>query len=69
MQDQKEKIRKQFLIYDKQFLIYDKKKNLVINLPKKAKDLYSEIQKILMKEIKGDKKQMAIYTMFLDWKN
>jgi len=33
-----------------------KKKNLVINLPKKAKDLYSEIQKILMKEIKGDKK-------------
>ena len=29
-------------------------KNLGINLPKEAKDLYAENYKILMKEIKGD---------------
>ena len=43
-------------------------KYLGINLPKEAKDLYSENYKTLMKEI-GDDKQIEGYTMFLDWKN
>ena len=43
-------------------------KYLQINLPKEAKDLYSENYKTLMKEIK-DNTQMESYTMFLDWKN
>ena len=42
-------------------------KYLGINLPKEAKDLYSENYKILMKEIKDDTD--GRYTMFLDWKN
>ena len=42
-------------------------KYLGINLPKEAKDLYSENYKPLMKKIKD--KQMEKYTMFLDWKN
>ena len=39
-----------------------------INLPKEAKDLYSENYKTLMKEIKDDI-QLEKYIMFLDWKN
>ena len=42
-------------------------KYLGINLPKKAKDLYSENCKTLMKEIEHN--TMERYTMFLDWKN
>ena len=41
-------------------------KYLGINLPKEAKNLYSENYKILMKEIKDDTNR---YTMFLEWKN
>ena len=41
-------------------------KYLGINLPKEAKDLYSENCKTLMKEIKDDTER---YTMFLDGKN
>ena len=41
-----------------------------INLPKDPKDLYSEIYKRLMKEMKDDqKKKMERYTMLLDQKN
>ena len=43
-------------------------KYLGVNLPKKAKDLYSENYKTQVKEIKDDK-EMEKYTMFLDWKN
>lgn len=46
-----------------------RKKYLGINLAKKAKDLYSKIYKMLMKEIEDDHKQMERYTVFLDWKN
>ena len=42
-------------------------KYLGINLPKEAKDLYSENYKILMKEIKVDTKERE--TIFLDWRN
>ena len=44
-------------------------KYLGINLPKKAKDLYSEKCKMLMKEIEDDTNRWRGYTMFLDWKN
>ena len=48
--DQKEKLRKTL-----PFTITSKRiKYLGINLPKEAKDLYSENYKILMKEIKDD---------------
>ena len=43
MKDQKEELRKQF------HLPLKKKKNLGMNLPKEAKDLYSENYKLLMK--------------------
>ena len=45
MKDQKEELRKQFHL----LLQKKKKKNLGINQPKEAKDLYSENYKILMK--------------------
>ena len=44
-------------------------KYLGISLPKETKDLYAEIYKTLMNEIKDDKIQTERYTMFLDWKN
>ena len=45
-------------------------KCLGINLPKEAKDLYSENYKILMKKMKDDTNRwMERYTMFLDGKN
>ena len=44
-------------------------KYLGINLPKEAKDLYSENYKKLKKEIKDDTNRWEKYTMFLDWKN
>ena len=43
-------------------------KYLGINLPKEAKNLYSENYKMLMKEIKDDTNTWKD-TMFLDWKN
>ena len=43
-------------------------KNVGINLPKEAKDLYSKNCKMLMNEIEADK-QMKRYSMFLDSKN
>ena len=46
-----------------------RKKYVGINLAKEAKDLYSKIYKMLMKEIEDDHKQMERYTVFLDWKN
>ena len=50
MKDQKEKLRKQsHLLSQQKGLQY-----LGINLPKEAKDLYSENYKILMKVIKDD---------------
>ena len=39
-------------------------KYLGINLPKEAKDLYSENGKTLMKDIEDDAKQMERYTIF-----
>ena len=45
-------------------------KYLGIILPKKAKDLYSEIYKTLMKEIKDDTNRWKdIHTILSDWKN
>ena len=43
-------------------------KYLGINLPKEAKELYSENYKILLKETEDDTKKERC-TMFLDWKN
>ena len=43
-------------------------KYLGINLPKEAKDLYTENYKILIQNQRRQK-QMERYTMFLDWKN
>ena len=48
MKDQKEKLTILFIITSKRI------KYLGINLPKMAKDLYSENHKMLMKEIKED---------------
>ena len=39
-------------------------KYLEINLPKEAKDLYSENYKILMKEIKDDANRLRHYHVF-----
>ena len=51
------------------FIITSKRiKYFGINLPKEAKNLYSENYKMLMKEIK-DNTQIEKYTMFLHWKN
>ena len=41
-------------------------KHLGINLPKEAKNLYSENYKMLMKETVRPYKQLERYTMFLD---
>ena len=43
-------------------------KYLGINLPKEAKDLYSENYKILMKEIREDTNRLERYNLFLGWK-
>ena len=48
MKDKKEKLRKQSHLQSHQ----KKRKYLEINLPKEAKDLYSENYKILIKEVK-----------------
>ena len=40
-----------------------------MNLPKEAKDLYSENYKMLMKEIEVNTCNIERYTKFLDWKN
>ena len=40
-----------------------------INLPQDTKELYTENDKTLMKEIKDDIKQMERYSMFLRGKN
>ena len=51
-----------------QFTITSKRiKYLGINLPKEAKDLYSENYKILIKEIKAGINRWR--SMFWDWKN
>ena len=51
------------------FTIISKRiKYLGTNLPKEAKDLYSENYKTLMKEIKGDTNKWKD-TMLMDWKN
>ena len=39
------------------------------NLPKEAKDLYSENCMRLVKEIKDDTNRWRDYTIFLDWDN
>ena len=62
MKDQKEKLTILFIITSKRI------KYLGINLPKEAKNLYSENYKMLMKEIKDDT-QIERYTMFLHSKN
>ena len=64
--DQKENLRKTIPL-----TIASKRiKDLGINLPTEAKDLYPENYKTLMKEIKEDvKRWMERLTMFLDWKN
>ena len=62
MKGQKEKLRKQSHVPSTS----KRTKYLGINLPKKAKDLYSENDKTLMKEIKNDPEG---YTMFLYCKN
>ena len=49
--------------------LQQKIKYLGINLPKEAKELYTENYKTLMKEIKDDIKQMERYSMFLGGKN
>ena len=57
LKDKKQKLRKQFHLLSHQKNKKQKtkpKKTLGINLPKKAKDLYSENHKMLMKEIKDD---------------
>ena len=42
---------------------------LRINLPKEAKELYSENHKILMKDIKDDTNRWRDNIMFLEWNN
>ena len=44
-------------------------KYLAINLPKEAKELYTENYKTLVKEIKDENKQMERYSTFLGRKN
>ena len=44
-------------------------KSRIMNLPKEAKDLYSENYKMLMKEIEVNTCNIERYTKFLDWKN
>ena len=44
-------------------------KYLGTNLPKETKELYTENDKTLMKEIKGEHKQMERYYMILGKKN
>ena len=63
MKDQKEKSRTiPFTMHQK-----NKQTNLGINLPKKAKDQYSENFKMLMKETEDDTDGKIYW--FLDWKN
>ena len=63
MKDQKKKETIPFTFASKRII-----KHLGINVPTKAKDLYSETNKMLMKE-RGDTNRWKDITMFLDWRN
>ena len=56
MRDQKEKLKKQSYLPSHQ-KNKKKQKNLGINLPKQAKDMYSDKHKIFIKEIEDDTKR------------
>ena len=61
MKDQKQKLRKQSIYHHNKRIKYQG-----INLPKKAKDPYSENYKTLMKEIKEDRDRKIYHVLGLE---